>query len=367
MNRKRNSSIELLRIIAILLIISCHFSTHGLFRFDYVFGMDYLYMNLLTMGGDLGVDIFVLISGYFLINDKKENGRRIFDFWIEVFFYSVLIYLLVCIFGFEQFSAKELIKNFLPIAFNRWWFAGTYFVLLVLHPYLNVLLHGIEKKQYERMLVILVLFWSIIPTFLRSDFNGNTLLWFITLYFISAYIRLYPSEKKPNLKKYLILFVTFTIIPYVIRNLHNLGLPIPYISVLSGYIYTRQSVFTLLRAMCLFLFFVKKEAFFHPLINKVASATFAIYLLHDSDYIRPILWQTVYNLNPDLHIGIILYSVICVVCIYLICLTIEMFRQFLFKCTPVRKLNERIFVFVQKLYETVESRTLSLFEKFLSE
>ena len=64
MPAKRKSNFELLRILAMLRIIGHHFSVHG----DAVFATDVLTVNRLWMqcieiGGKLGVNIFVLISG----------------------------------------------------------------------------------------------------------------------------------------------------------------------------------------------------------------------------------------------------------------------------------------------------------------
>lgn len=63
----RNSSIELLRILAMIMIVSCHFATHGGFSFDVkIVSIPRLWWSFIEMGGNLGVDIFVLISGYML-------------------------------------------------------------------------------------------------------------------------------------------------------------------------------------------------------------------------------------------------------------------------------------------------------------
>ena len=72
LKKARNSNIELLRIIAMLVIVGCHFATHGGFDFNsQSVTLPRLWWNVLEMGGNFGVDVFVLISGYFLIENKK--------------------------------------------------------------------------------------------------------------------------------------------------------------------------------------------------------------------------------------------------------------------------------------------------------
>ena len=93
----RDSSIELLRILAMIMIVLCHFATHGDFSFDTnVLSIPRLWWNFIEMGGNLGVNIFVLISGYFLVssNGKVFNLPRILKFWGQVFVYSIAIYLI---------------------------------------------------------------------------------------------------------------------------------------------------------------------------------------------------------------------------------------------------------------------------------
>lgn len=73
-----------------------------------------------------------------------------------------------------------------PITFSEWWFASTYFVLLLIHPFLNKFLNNL-KKSYQELLILLIVCWSIIPTFTNSEYQGNSFLWFMTLYAIAGY------------------------------------------------------------------------------------------------------------------------------------------------------------------------------------
>lgn len=77
---KRNSSFELLRIISLFSITICHFATHGGFCFDaQMVSIPRFWWYFIEMGGNFGVDVFVLISGYFLITEKYKvfNFKKI--------------------------------------------------------------------------------------------------------------------------------------------------------------------------------------------------------------------------------------------------------------------------------------------------
>ena len=191
--RVRNSSIELLRIAAMFCIVSCHFATHGKFEFDTnTVTVPILWWYFLEMGGNFGVNVFVLVSGYFLITARGElfNLRRILKFWGQVFFYSVSIYLMFRLLGIGELTSKPVTDILFPITFRQWWFASTYFVLYLLHPFINRLLRNLSKEEFQRFLVLLMIIWCMIPTISRVSFQSNNLLWFVTLYCVAAYIRL---------------------------------------------------------------------------------------------------------------------------------------------------------------------------------
>lgn len=66
--KQRNSSFELLRIVSMILIIAHHYSVHGGWVYDYnILSTNKLFIDLLSIGGKLGVNCFVVITGFFLV------------------------------------------------------------------------------------------------------------------------------------------------------------------------------------------------------------------------------------------------------------------------------------------------------------
>lgn len=85
----RHSSFELLRIIAAGLIILFHY-VYGKWDYSYM-GKYKVTIDIIWMFGEIGVNVFALLSGYFMIEQKKPfRAKKAFLMWMQVLFYSIL-------------------------------------------------------------------------------------------------------------------------------------------------------------------------------------------------------------------------------------------------------------------------------------
>lgn len=332
----RKSNIELLRIIAMMLIVICHFATHGGFEFDSMrITVPRLWWGVIEMGGNLGVDIFVLISGYFLITDNslEFNLRKVLKFWGQVFFYSVGLFFVSFLIGRGSLAPITVLKTLFPITSSSWWFASTYFVLYILHPYINKLLYNLNKRQFQGLVILFLIMWSVLPTFTTANYQLNPLLEFIMYYSIAGYIRLYGLNPQFSSKTYfrcLGIFMLLTYASYVVFIL--LGTKYPLFSEKALYFYGRSSLPMLGMAICLFMAFATLRMGYHKWINKIASAAFGVYLLHDSNLLREYLWQDLFKnaMFQDSN-TIIIYSIGAALLIYSVCTIVDLIRQSTFE------------------------------------
>ena len=93
--KKRKIGVEYLRIVSMLLIVANHFLLFtGVLDNVKPFTISYYIVWLLEAIGYVGVDCYVLISGYFLIQ-SKFSWKKVLGLIGEVWFYSVVI--LVCL------------------------------------------------------------------------------------------------------------------------------------------------------------------------------------------------------------------------------------------------------------------------------
>lgn len=330
----RNSSIELLRIIVMVMIVFSHFAVHGGFTSSAtVITFPRLWFNLMVMGGKLGVDVFVIISGYFLIDNDTGffKLRKIAKFWGQVFFYSIVLFIIGGLAGITDMSIKSLVKAFMPISYQAWWFASTYFVLYLLHPFLNKWLRGLSQSLYQRLILLLVVCWSIIPTVTKLFYEGNNLLWFITLYAIAGYIKLYGLNEKFTTKHYFVFWLICSVITYsssvVIMLLAGKSESFPlYVT----YFFEQEKITTLLTAVSLFMIFATLKLNYHKWINVIASATFGVYLIHDSNLLRPLIWLKLFkNAQYQDSALLIPYSIGAVIAVYVTCSLIDLLRLYI--------------------------------------
>lgn len=355
----RNSSIELLRIISMVMIMFHHFAYHGNFEWNYnEITIPHLWYNFILMGGKVGVNIFVLISGFFLIENTERlfQPKKLLKFWGQVVFYSITTYFLSIVLQINNFDIKQIIKICFPITYPGWWFASTYFMLYLIHPFLNKLLHDLNKNVYQYLILLLVLCWSIIPTLTTQLFESNSLLWFITLYVIAGYAKIYGFNERLKSKHYFFLFLIVLVCSYLISvSFLVLGTKRNELAVHAIDFFGMERFPILLMALFLFMTFAKLKIKYNKWINVIASATFGVYLIHDSSYIRYYIWWNIFKINQyQESLFLIPYSILVVFIIYVLCTGIEMVRKVLLERPYIIFVNKYVNLLINPLNRIYE-------------
>ena len=358
----RQSNIELLRIIAMIFIVMHHYVTHGTTSFVYLDAPLSVQSVLALFFGAFGrpaVGIFILICGYFSIKSDFKLPRFI-TLIAQVFFYSV-IPLLLAIFilpGDATIGRNEIFSSIFPTAYGTYWFITAYAVLLLLSPYINKLLLMLTQKQHKALIVIFAVIWCIIPTFLDARFSGSDLAYFVALYVIAAYLRLYPLQANPSRHFLLFGFWAFVVLASIASSSYLLN----YSGVFRKYITYFTEYNRLPGAMCaleLFIAMSQTKPFYSKLINRIASSSFGIYLIHDNPFIRPLLWGKIFDSSA--YVGTSLYFVhyfVSVAIVFAACALIDtLFWQLSFGklFSLLRdKYLEKAVIHIKSLYAAIE-------------
>lgn len=361
MKNQRMANIELLRNISMFMVLAIHLFTKTSVLWEMnpkqpVYGISWFLYGLCMTG----VNCYVIISGYFLSDSNFRLGKLL-KIYVQVWFYSVIISLIAkFILGLEMESGWLAV--FLPITNREYWFATVYLGLYCLMPFLNILVKTLTQKQFQSLLAVLCVLFSIIPTFFHADNwleDGGAygIVWFIFLYFVGAYIKMYYTNNMQ--KRVWLLYMGFILlIPIsklavlIIGSLQNL-IATDKIYRISEVFYNFNSVPALCASVLLVIGFLQLKIDNRKIasvINFASGMTFGIYLIHNNKNISHFLWNELrinYWLVERENILIILL-ILCMV--FAACSAIEGIRKLLFK---VLRLDQMI------------GRTAELLENFL--
>ena len=287
----RNSSVELLRIVAMLMIVLSHVCVHsGIDRGSMPLSLNRIFIRWGSLG-NLGVDIFVMISGYFLCT-KKNPTTSLGKLLVQVWFYSVGLFI-VCWLGFGySYAKKDLLEVFLPTIFSEYWFFTAYFVLLMISPYLNAFLSQGNREGLQKLLFVLVLLWVLIPTFTRQGMYGAEIPQFILFYMIGAYFRMHPDNCFQHKRiRMLVTLCSFGLLFSSTVIFEVIGTRISFFVNQDALLYERRSLLVVGCAVGLFTNAIYAKPFTNRFVNEVAACTFGVYLIHDNPAVRKILWR----------------------------------------------------------------------------
>ena len=316
-NNVRNSNIELLRILCIISIIIHHSYIHS--KIPIVEGnINYPILYIIQILGKMANNIFILITGYYMI-DKTIKRKNILKLFFEAIFYSYAILLTFSCLLPEKINIDHIIKSIFPIMSNQEWFITAYLLLYLSIPFLNKLVKNLDKKQIYALITFLILCFSIMPSigFLLEYYS--TYMWFICLYLVGGAIRSYQPKELIQENKYILIF---TIIVIPICLIFNYTVRSEIFRVMDN-----NNFILFIASVSIFVSFIKKKEWKNQVINYIASSTLGIYLLHDNFIVREIMWKQIniaYYINTN-HFWI--YELAVVVLIFCLTFLIDKARK----------------------------------------
>ena len=337
----RNLNIELLRIISMLMIIAHHLVVHSsspllssLWTND---PLKILIHQSFWLSGRVGVAIFVLITGYFLVN-KTSKVSSALKLIVKTFIYSVAVYIAArFIFNFEHVSHK-LTGVLVPITSTTYWFISCYLGLYILAPFINKLIFALNQKQHLILIIILSLEFLIPSNY--KVFEFYPLLVFIYLYLIGAYLRLY--DLKLSLKKSLLcLFLVFILSLLIFTYLN-----FKHIEKDTLYDFSKlcslQNPLVVLLAVFFLMAFLRLKLQKLSFIGTISSSVFSVYLIHDNPAFRYGLWHQLLNIREhfleDPSYSYLGYALLVIISIFSLCCLFDLILSMLLK-RPFAKLN----------------------------
>ncbi len=339
MKSKRQANFELLRIVAMLMIIVLHYLNKGELLTDYTTDRTAVnYAAHLTEAFCIvAVNCYVLLAGYFLVESAWKPGRVV-SLAGQILFYSVLIPVVLICTGVKpagELSVYDWLAYVLPVETEHYWFATSYLILYLFAPFLAAGIRKMEKKTLQIIISFLLIYYcvwkSIVPATLATDRYGYDYGWFLCLFLVAAYIRLYGLpflEKRRNaVLFYTLMCLGIFALTAAAAMLADRIPPMRYYMAMPT---TYNHILCLLGAAGLFMVFKNLEI---PegrgarIIRWAAPYTFGVYLLHEHLLVR---YEWMRWLKVDMVRGswlFIPHMTGCVVIVYAAGTAVDLVRQ----------------------------------------
>lgn len=341
--KEKNVGIELLRIISKIMVVTLHCLGHG----GVLGNTEPLSVNnnmawLLEIASCGAVDLYALITGFVCVNAKYHYGR-IVELWIQVMLYSVIITLVFNLPCDSFNSIKQILLSFFPVLRNQYWFFTSYVALFFFMPFLSTLAKALTKKDYQKFLILCMVFYCVFATagrFLTNQIysvdKGYSCFWLMIMYMAGAYIRIYDEDirkypKAVYLEGYVFgVVTTWCIRLLLIKVTISMYGEERYTELLTAY----NSPFIVASAVGLFLFFAGVRVS-SPVIRKwiegLAAVSFGVYIISEQHYIRDrfITGHLIKYAGAPWYM-LLLNIAMSVVVIYFICSIMDRIRKMIF-------------------------------------
>ena len=271
----RDSNIELLRIVAMFLVLLDH---SGYTSINPPTNEEAFSAPMLSLArhccqsfSSICVNVFVLISGWFGI---KVKISRIVEFLFQCYFICFVSYFVLLAIGIASPMSMGEWVHFLVL--GDLWFVMAYLILYLMAPMLNKYIESLTQKQFMYFLLAFLMIQFLHGFVIQVSWfdKGMSPLTLMSIYMIGRYMRLYPN-RYTTMNKWGDMLIYFAV--------SLLGAVCTYVSVrhgAEGYRFFSYASPTIIMASVYFFLFFTKISFRSRAINWIAVSAFAVYVLN---------------------------------------------------------------------------------------
>lgn len=217
---KRNTALDITRIVAMLSVVSIHFFLNSGYYSEPMIGTKMLLLTILRTAFVFCVPLFIMLSGY-LLNKKTLSGKYYLGIAKTLGIY-VLASLACILYDASQhgteYTPGKLVSSILDFSGAKYsWYIEMYIGLFLLIPFLNAMYNGLNSRRNKTVLIITMIVLTALPS-VMNIYNFSVQGWFktpnisysyqqlvadwwvniypITYYLIGAYLKEYPIRIK---------------------------------------------------------------------------------------------------------------------------------------------------------------------------
>ncbi len=292
--KRKDISLELMRVIALFFVIFNHTGTDGFILFTkYKIGSFYFWLYMpWSVVCTFSVPLFFMISGITLLKKKEPLSvlfrKRILRNLLVLLFISV-VYYVKDVLSFPQISVFDICITFVRKIFCgdisvHLHFMYKYLVFLIALPFLRVIIQHISKKEFHYIFITAFSFRILEPLFINLLSNGASLqddLYYLKLGFVVypflGYYLYYMVDLSTLRRKHIIGIVLLTVTALFFTCFLHIYSPIPdkRLHMMFVWIYS-TAVFILIR----YYFLNITNLFLQKIILSLGSCVFGAYLIH---------------------------------------------------------------------------------------
>lgn len=349
----RNHSIDLLKILSMIMVVILHLNLFGGLIISANQSSNYLFKFIVHFYEEIcivAVDVFIIISSWFLSakRDYTLKSHRIIRLLLSMFFWYFVATTIAYALGIHP-EYKELLAS-LPLIGKSYDFIAGYLVLFFLSPFLNRLTRQLNNKSHKKLAIGLFTLFCLMAPIIYNQYlmvnKGYSFAWFVCIFLIISYVRKYVQWDKFSWKFYLIVFVILTLIGTLARCLPSFGITL-YIS--KGH-YNGPIVF--LSAISCFLLFSSitiKRKKGRDLIQFFVPLSVAVFFIHANMFIeqwfKSLAFYTFINEKTLLYvISVPLIAII----VYIVCTMCEFLREIFFSKIGIYKVIDKMTISIDK-------------------
>lgn len=268
---RRNSSIELFRILATFLVIIVHLNSWMAVEIPEYFDFENVTMYrvvqvIIQSCSIVCVNCFIIISGFYGV---KLKGKTIWNMYVLLISIYIPCYFVSAIYH-NNFTIGGLIDNILALSHESY-FVQNYLMLVFLSPIINTFLEKYQKQATKYIISLVLIEWWFDCVRDNNSLgfgHGFSIMHFITIYLLARLVFYYQEYIiKIRWQYWLLIYVGCCII-----------IGVMYLSHIK-YCWAYSNPIVVLSSFCLFFPFLYKNTYF-PIINKIAKSTFSVYILH---------------------------------------------------------------------------------------
>lgn len=341
---ERNTGIEALRMVSMLMVVMLHIMGHGGILSAAVPGtLRYAAVWLWETAAYCAVDCFALISGYVGAADRKGDiWPGFLILWLRAAFYGLAVTAAFSLFYPDEVSVKDWIAAALPVGHNQYWYLTAYFALMLFRPALNHVLVTMDSQSLGRMAVGIFIGFSVFPLLVGQDLfrmgTGYHSLWFLCLYLLGGWMKRAELARRGRTGWCLLTYALLTLLTW------GWKLGLEFAGQETGLVMSYLSPPVLLSGGALVLAFARMRLprRLERTVLFLAPSAFSVYLLHDQTLVRKyLIADRMTVLGEGRTWRLLVLIPVAALTIYLLCTAVDLIRRLAF--TPFeRKLKRGI-------------------------